>query len=172
MTYTLENLATDIRQTLQGNPDNQGSSDICQFVEQALGDETFISTYFGADKTRPRHIIYEDPDFGFCVCVHISQNAKNGNPHDHGSSWAVYGQAEGVTEMTHWRIVEPAAGDSAALVAQVETLVMKPGMAHFYQVGDIHAPNRSGKSMLLRIEGANLDNIKRSKIKPVGAPAA
>ena len=172
MAYTLENLATDIHQTLQDNPDNQGSSDICQFVEKALADESFISAHFGADKTKPRHIIYEDPDFGFCVCVHISHNAKNGDPHDHGPSWAVYGQAEGVTTMTHWRIVEPAVGDAAALVEQVETLVMQPGMAQFYQVGDIHAPNRSGKSMLLRIEGTNLDNIKRSKIKPIEAPAA
>jgi len=171
MAYTLENLAGDIRQTLKDSPNNEGSSDICQFVEQALGDEIFISTHFGADKTRPRHIIYEDPDYGFCICVHISHDAKNGNPHDHGSSWAVYGQAEGVTEMTHWRIVEPAVGDCAALVEQVETLVMQPGMAHFYNVSDIHAPNRSGKSMLLRIEGANLDNIKRSKIKSVETPA-
>jgi len=169
MTYTLENLVSDIRQILQDNPDNQGLGDICLPVEKALGDETFIATHFGADKTRPRHIIYEDPGFGFCVCVHISHDAKNGNPHDHGPSWAVYGQAEGVTEMTHWRIVEPAVGDTAALVEQVETLVMQPGMAHFYKVGDIHAPNRSGKVMLLRIEGANLDSIKRSKIQPVQA---
>jgi len=74
--------------------------------------------------------------------------------------------------MTHWRTVEPAVDDKAALVEQVETLVMKPGMAHFYRVGDVHAPHRSGKSLLLRIEGANLDNIKRSKIKPVATPAA
>ena len=172
MTYGLENLVADIRQTLKDSPEGQGCSDICQYVEQALGDETFISTHFGADKTRPRHIIHEDPDFGFCVCVHIYHEASNGDPHDHGPSWAVYGQAEGITEMTHWRIVKPAEGDNPALVEQVETLVMQPGMAHFYKVGDIHAPNRSGKVKLLRIEGANLDNIKRSKIKPVAAPAA
>ncbi len=169
MTYTLENLAGDIRQTLKESPDNEGSSDICQFVEKALGDESFISTHFGTDKTGPRHIIYEDPDFGFCICVHMYHDAQNGKPHDHGPSWAIYGQAEGVTEMTHWRIVKPAEGDGPALVEQVETLVMDPGMAHFYKVGDIHAPNRTGKVALLRIEGANLDNIKRSNIQPVQA---
>jgi hypothetical protein len=167
MSYTLETLVTDIRRTLKNTPNNAGSSDICRFVEKALGDETFISTHFGPDKVNPRHIIHEDAEFGFCVCVHISQNAKNGQPHDHGPSWAVYGQAEGVTEMTHWRIVEAGNGDKAAMVEQVDTLVMEPGMAHFYAVGDVHAPNRSGKSMLLRIEGANLDHIKRSHIKPL-----
>ena len=169
MTYTLENLAGDIRRTLKDSPGNEGSSDICKFVEKALGDENFISTHFGTDKTGPRHIIFEDPDFGFCICVHIYHDAQDGKPHDHGSSWAIYGQAEGVTEMTHWRIVKPAEGDSSALVEQVETLVMEPGMAHFYKVGDIHAPNRAGKVALLRIEGANLDNITRSKIQPVQA---
>jgi len=167
MSYTLETLVTDIRHVLKNNPDNGGSSEICRFVEQALDDETFISTHFGPDKIKPRHIIHEDGEFGFCVCVHITQNAKNGAPHDHGPSWAVYGQVEGITEMTHWRIVEPCAEDKALMVEQVDTLVMEPGMAHFYAVGDVHAPNRSGKSMLLRIEGANLDHIKRSHIKPV-----
>lgn len=172
MTYTLDNLVTDIRRTLKNSPDNGGSRDICPFVEQALGDETFISTHFGPDKSGPRHIIHEDPELGFCVCVHVYHDAKDGEPHDHGSSWAIYGQAEGVTTMTHWRIVEPAVGDNAALVEQVETLVMEPGMSHFYAVGDVHAPYRDGKVKLLRIEGANLDNITRSNIKPVEAPAA
>jgi len=44
MTYGLENLVTDIRQTLKNSPEGQGSSDICQYVERALGDEAFIST--------------------------------------------------------------------------------------------------------------------------------
>jgi len=170
MAYTLENLVSDIRLTLKSTPGNAGSSALCPFVEQALGDESFISTHFGADKTGPRHIIHEDEELGFCVCVHIYNDAKCGAPHDHGPSWALYGQALGVTEMTHWRIVEPAAGEQPALVEQVETVVLEPGMSHFYQVGDVHAPNRSGKIMLLRIEGANLDNIKRTSIKPVAAP--
>lgn len=167
MPYTLENLAADIHQTLKNTPDNAGSSALCPFVEKALNDDGFITTHFGPDKTGPRHIIYEDPDFGFCVCVHVYHDAKNGEPHDHGSSWAIYGQAEGVTTMTHWRTVEPAVGDKAATVEQVDTLVMEKGMAHFYAVGDVHAPNRTCKVMLLRIEGANLDNITRTNILPV-----
>ena len=29
----------------------------------------------------------------------------HGEPHDHGSSWAIYGLAEGDTEMTDWKVV-------------------------------------------------------------------
>ena len=169
MSYTLENLVADFRQTIKNSPDKAGSAALCPFVEKALADKEFITTHFGPDKPGPRHIIYEDPDYGFCVCVHVYDGAKNGEPHDHGPSWAIYGQAEGVTKMTHWNIVEPAVGDNAALVEQIDTLVMEEGMTHFYAIGDVHAPYRDAKVKLLRIEGANLDHIQRSNIKPVAA---
>ena len=42
---------------------------------------------------------------------------------------------------------------------------MKPGDVHFYAGGDVHSPLRKEPVRLLRIEGVNLDNIKRSNIK-------
>lgn len=171
MTYTLEALADDIARTLRNNPGEDGPGEACRHVSRALTDGSFLDAHFGPEKSGPRHIIYEDPDLGFCICVHVYQDAKNGEPHDHGPSWAIYGQAVGETTMTHWRTVKPAEGDDPALVEQVETLVLKPGMAHFYKVGDVHAPNRTGLVKLLRIEGANLDTIVRTNIKPIGMAA-
>jgi hypothetical protein len=43
--------------------------------------------------------------------------------------------------------------------------VLKPGDCHFYDVHDVHSPNRETVTKLIRIEGANLDRIKRSNIK-------
>ena len=43
---------------------------------------------------------------GFCICGHVYANEAIGFPHDHGSSWAVYGQASGETEMTDWEILK------------------------------------------------------------------
>lgn len=171
MTYSLKALADDIRTTLREHPGDEGPGAACQFVERALKDQTFVDTHFGPEKTGPRHIIHEDPELGFCICVHVYPDAKNGEPHDHGPSWAIYGQAVGETLMTHWRTVRPARDEEPALVEEVESLVLKPGMAHFYRVGDVHAPNRSGLVKLLRIEGANLDTIVRTKIEPVGMSA-
>jgi hypothetical protein len=48
---------------------------------------------------------------------------------------------------------------------------MKPGDAHFYDIGDVHSPRRETPVKLVRIEGANLDHVKRSNIK-VAQPAA
>jgi hypothetical protein len=50
--------------------------------------------------------------------------------------------------------------------------VMKPGDAHFYDVGDVHSPRRESPVKLVRIEGANLDHVKRSNIKAVQGAAA
>jgi hypothetical protein len=42
---------------------------------------------------------------------------------------------------------------------------MKPGDQHLYDVGDVHSPRRDGPCKLIRIEGKNLDRVKRSNIK-------
>ena len=86
-------------------------------------------------------------------------------PHDHGESWAIYGQASEVTEMTDWKIVEKAEGDKPNLVEPVRTYTMKPGDQHLYDVHDVHSPRRDGPCRLIRIEGKNLDRVKRSNIK-------
>ena len=110
-------------------------------------------------------MLFEDPELGFCVCGHVYEKPAHGEPHDHGSSWAIYGLAVGDTEMTDWRIVRKGDGETPSLVEPERTYVLKPGDAHFYDVGVVHSPKRDGLTKLVRIEGANLDRIKRSNIK-------
>lgn len=35
------------------------------------------------------------------------------------------------------------------------------GEAHLYNEGDLHSPRRDGSTMLIRIEGKNMDKIRR-----------
>ena len=42
---------------------------------------------------------------------------------------------------------------------------MKPGDCHLYDTGDVHSPRRRGPTKLVRIEGVNLDRVKRTNIK-------
>ena len=65
--------------------------------------------------------------------------------------------------MTDWAVVKPANGDAPALVKAERTYVLHPGEAHFYDVGDIHSPKRMAPTRLIRIEGQNLDDVKRGK---------
>ena len=165
MTYTLEQLSTDIRQALKADSGPAGKQEVCNLVSKVLPDEAFVAKHLTADQCRPRKVLYEDPELGFCICGHVYETAAHGGPHAHGSSWAIYGLATGDTEMTDWRIVKKGEGDEPTLVEPAKTYVLKPGDSHFYDVGVVHSPKRDGLTRLVRIEGANLDHIKRSNIK-------
>jgi hypothetical protein len=165
MSYTLEQLSTDIRAALKADPGTAGKQAVCKLVSKVLRDQDFIARHLNAADCKPRKVLYEDPELGFCICGHVYETPAHGSPHDHGSSWAIYGVAVGDTEMTDWRIVKKGDGTNPTLVEPERTYVMKPGDSHFYDVGVVHSPNRDTLTKLVRIEGSNLDRIKRSNIK-------
>lgn len=167
MAYTLERLSQDIRKVLHDDDGPDGKKMICDLVARALVDREFVETHLTEEQCRPRKVLYEDPDLSFCICGHVYPGAAKGAPHDHGSSWAIYGLAEGDTEMTDWEIVEQGDGDRPHLVSPVRSYAMKPGDCHYYAPGDVHSPDRSGKTVtrLIRVEGKNLDHVQRSNIK-------
>jgi hypothetical protein len=96
--------------------------------------------------------------------LHVYNAAANGQPHDHGPTWAIYGQAEGETEMTDWRVVSEAEKGQPARVELSRRYTLTPGNAHLYNPGDVHAPYRAGPTKLVRIEGENCDNVTRTPI--------
>jgi hypothetical protein len=174
MTYTLEQFAADIRAALKAEQTSAAKHKVCQYVVRSLADPVFLAAYLKdrAPNANPREILFEDPELGFCICGHVYDGPAIGSPHDHGSSWAIYGQAAGVTEMTDWKIVQKGEAGKPALVEPVRTYVMNPGDAHFYDVADVHSPRRDAPVKLIRIEGKNLDHVKRSNIKAMQSAAA
>ena len=123
----------------------------------SLGDvDEFAARHLTADQCKPRKVLYEDPELGFCVCGHVYEKPAHGQPHDHGPSWAIYGLAVGDTEMTDWKVVRKGDGTNPTLVEPEKVYVLKPGDAHFYDVGVVHSPKRDGLTKLVRIEGENL----------------
>ena len=164
---TLNQLAADIRATLKAEPSPAAQQKVCRLVEHALGDRAFVAEHLkdraaGAD---PREVLYEDPELGFCICGHVYMDKAHGKPHDHGASWAIYGQATGVTEMTDGTIVEKGSGERPTLVEPARVYPLPAGVAHFYDVGMVHSPKRDAPVKLIRIEGRNLDHVRRSNIK-------
>ena len=165
MTSTLDQLGADIRKALKADPGIGGKEAVAKLVSTVLRDEAFVAKHLTPEQCRPRKVLYEDTELGFCICGHVYESAAHGGPHDHGPTWAIYGVAAGDTEMTEWRIVRKGEGEQATLVEPVETYLMKPGDSHFYDVGVVHSPRREGPTKLLRIEGRNLDRVRRSNIK-------
>lgn len=164
MSCTLEKFAADIRTALTSDPGPGGREAVRDLLEHVLRDEAFIAEYVPPQQADERTVLYEDPELGFCICAHNYKGAKRGKPHDHGPTWAIYGQAEGETEMTDWRIVSPARDGTPAKVELARTYRLRPGDAHLYEPGDVHAPLRDGPTRLIRIEGRNTDKIERTRI--------
>jgi hypothetical protein len=163
MSYTLEQFSQDCRQALLKDPGPAGREQVRKCVEKACSDPAFVAKHLGPDNDGERTILYEDPDLGFCILAHVFKGARGSTPHDHGPSWAVYGQAAGVTEMTDWRCVAKPAGGAPGRVEKVRSYELKPGTAKVYNEGDLHSPRRETTTRLIRIEGVNLAQMRRDK---------
>eukprot|EP01034_Spumella_vulgaris_P005374 gene5374-6855_t len=93
MTYTLEQLSADIGKALKADSGTAGKQAVCKLVSKVLLDDEFVAKHLTAEECRPRKVLYEDPELGFCICGHVYETAAHGAPHDHGTSWAIYGLA-------------------------------------------------------------------------------
>ena len=160
MGYTLEQFSVACRLILTEDPSPEGRKKVRTLVEDVLKDDGFIGTHVG-DDVPERKILYEDPALGFCILAHNYTGAKESQPHDHGPSWAIYGQARGETVMSDWSLVAPATDDKPGKVRYAGSYTLKPGMAHVYNEGDLHSPRREGPTRLIRIEGTNMDKVRR-----------
>lgn len=168
MGYTLEQFASECHAALEKENGPRGIETVRQCVEKALRDKEFVDTYLGDDNEDERKVLYEDPEFKFCILAHVYKGAKGSNPHDHADSWAIYGQAKGVTTMTDWEKVEPPRNGDAGKVKKIRSYDLEPGMAKAYGVGVLHSPSRASETRLIRIEGKNLSGVKRDKYVAIG----
>ncbi len=158
MAHTIEQFATSCRAALKAEPGPAGRRKVSALLEDLLKDREFIAATF-SDSTPERHLLHEDPELGFCVLAHNYKGAKTSSPHDHGPSWAIYGQAEGETQMSDWDLVSPASADKPGKVRHKSVYKLVPGAAHVYNEGDLHSPSRAGSTRLIRIEGTNMEKV-------------
>jgi predicted metal-dependent enzyme (double-stranded beta helix superfamily) len=166
MNATLEQFAGECRTILKSEPGPSGRRKICVRLEELLRDPQFVAASV-SDATPERQVLYEDPELGFCVLAHNYSGPKDSPPHDHGPSWAIYGQARGDTEMTDYALVAPASEGKPGKARPVRTYKLTPGTAYLYNEGDLHSPRRRGPTQLIRIEGMNMDRIKRLRFEAV-----
>jgi hypothetical protein len=160
MAITLESFAADCHAALKAQPGTPGRERVRDLVEKALADPAFVAENI-PEGTPERHILYEDPELGFTILAHGYIGPKGSKPHDHGPSWAIYGQAAGETIMTDWNCLARPTDTAPGKATAIRDYVMKPGDAYLYDVGALHSPERKGDTRLLRIEGINMAKVKR-----------
>jgi predicted metal-dependent enzyme (double-stranded beta helix superfamily) len=162
MTQSIEEFGRNCHDILKQGHGPEQLEQVRRGLEKVLVDEEILATHLGAEADEPRKIIYEDEELGFCILAHVFKGASQSSPHDHGPTWAIYGQATGTTEMTEYRMLQPAEDDNPGKVEVAKSYRLDPGMAVAYQAGQIHAPRREGETRLIRIEGSDVTKIKRA----------
>ena len=168
MTHTFDTFVHRVRELLMADPGPQGREQVRQFLEEVLLSPGIVAL-LGDDQPQRRDL-YEDPELGFVILGHVYHEAKRTSPHDHGTTWAIYGQVSGESIMDEWSIVEEAVGDQPGLVKLSRTYYLRPGKAHLYNEGVLHAPRREAPAKLIRIEGGHIG--KRRKWRIAETPAA
>ena len=160
MSYDLDTFVVDCRAGLAKDPGPTGREHVRQNLERLLKDEAFIARHVTGAKPGIT-VLYEDPKFGFQILAHVNQTARVSPPHDHGTSWAIYGQATEYTDMTEWERLDDGSDPSKSKLRPEKKYRLTPGHAGIYQDGKIHSIDYPDKSIFIRVTGTNLDRITR-----------
>jgi predicted metal-dependent enzyme (double-stranded beta helix superfamily) len=160
MAYELDQFISDCRSILERDPGPKGREQVRSQLERLLQNPDFVRRHC-EEAPRGLHVLYEDPALGFQVLAHINDKARVSPPHDHGDSWAIYGQATHYTEMTEWEREDDCNDPQHAKLKPVKKYRLMPGQAGIYQDGKIHSIDYPDHARFVRVTGTNLDRIDR-----------
>lgn len=164
MAYTLDKFITDCRTTLDDTPNSQGREQIRHDLERLLGNDAFVAAHCSPDTPPGIHTLHED-ESGFIVLAHIYAEGKTSPPHDHGASWAIYGQAILHTDMTVWKVSSRDQDDKPEVEAH-QTYRLDPGMAGTFEPGAIHSIHFPAGARFVRVTGTDLGKIPTRTYTP------
>ena len=133
----LETIRENLENLLQNN---------LEFVEKHCGPSVEIGV----------HELYKDEVTGFIVYAHIQDKGRTSPPHDHGASWAVYGQAKKFTDMTEWRRLDDKSKDGYAEIETTRSYRLEPGMAGKFGPHEIHQISFEDGARFVRVTGSDL----------------
>jgi hypothetical protein len=162
----LQDFYSDARKALLEQPGPDAHEAVRKNLERLLKNEAFVAQYCGPDAKPGITTIHRCPDTGYNVLVHIYERGKSGPPHDHGTSWAIYGQAAGHTTMTLWKRVDSGQETGHAELTKDRSFALEPGMAGTFEPSVIHSIEISDGSRFVRVTGTDLNKIDTLVFNP------
>jgi hypothetical protein len=160
MPYTLDTFCTDTRSLLETKPLLEALPRIADRLSQLLVNPAFVAETFNDAMPPGKRELYHDPNLDFYVLAHVQEGGKSGKPHSHGTSWAIYGNAKNVTDMTEWRRTNPESESHVELVA-ASRYGLGPGQTKAYGPNVIHSTAHKEKAWVIRVTGTDLDKLPR-----------
>jgi len=162
MSYSLDNFCDDVRAIVEESDNRDGRELIKQKLELLLVDDAFCAAYVGPDHDPGVVQIYQDPNLQFCVLTYNMVEPRTSPPHDHGESWAIYGQTAGYTDMTIWRAEDRPQGNIEA----TSTFRLEPGQAGLFDVREIHSIQYGADAKFVRVTGVDMSLETRRVYDP------
>lgn len=171
MTYTLDAFVSDTQAVLRADTGPGGRQKVRVLLEKLLAEKKFVDEAVGPAAPIGTRKLYENMDLGFVVLAHCNPKPHRSPPHDHGASWAVYGQAVSYTDMSEYRRLDGGDGAGEATLEKVRSYRLEPGQAGVYDVGAIHAIDYPDGSRFVRVTGRDLDYVRRLKFDTAAGKA-
>ena len=163
MSYSLSDFCDDTRAILLQSDDKNGRENVRQKLELLTRDAAFCASYVAPDSASGVRQIFEDPTLHFCVLAYNMADSRTSPPHDHGCSWAVYGQAAGYTDMTIWSTPE---SDGDGNIEPIRTFRLEPGQAGLFDVREIHSIHYPDGAKFIRVTGVDMNLETRRVFDP------
>ncbi len=111
-TYTMETFVADVRQIFASTKDPRAQAqEVARHMQVLLKAPGWLEERINlsAEGGFGRYDLHQDEEFGhpeggfLLMCGVQAPGKEAGVPHDHGTTWVVYGVYKGAIEQTKWR---------------------------------------------------------------------
>ena len=175
-TYTMKAFVEDVRNMFASTTDPRAQA---QFVARHMQELLAVPGWLEEQINLPaeggfgRYDLHQDEEFGhpeggFLLMCGVQPAGQEGFPHDHGTTWVVYGVYQGAIEQTKWRWSYPETDRTAPEIKPLESWVQEAGDIAFFLPGEIHNTRNvdDDRSVVIRLEGQKLAGMLRHRYNP------
>ena len=164
MAYTLEAFCSDARTILKADSIPAGVERVRKKMELLIRDPEFVREHFhDGVKYGPRRL-FVDPELGFEVLGYRAEKARTSPAHDHGDSWALYGQVRDYTEMTEYNRLDDGKDPDNARLGIKSKYKLETGQVGMYWGSQLHSTFTPTDCCYLRLTGTDLEKRPRVRI--------
>jgi predicted metal-dependent enzyme (double-stranded beta helix superfamily) len=180
MAYEFELFCSDCREAYDKNTGKANIEIIRKNLTKLLRENpAFIEEKCGKNIEYGVHELFKDSQTGFIVYAHNFKKGRTSPPHDHGASWAVYGQAKKFTDMTEYRRLDDKSKVGYAQIEETKKYRLDVGMVGKFGPHDIHQIHFEDEASFVRVTGSDLFkedtltyNMEEKSVTVVGTGSA
>lgn len=164
MPYTLEQFCTDARAMLRRDASREGVDRLRSEMSRLITDPDFVAKYFHSEVPYGVRTLHIDPLLGFHVLGYRAEKDRTSPAHDHGDSWALYGQVRDYTEMTEYERLDDGSDPKRAQLEVASVYKLEPGQVGLYWATRLHSTFTPANCCYLRVAGTDLEKRPRVRI--------